>query len=555
MSFPQLAFANPELRRLARVHFSWRRVVLLTLLTLAGVIFFTLLAWGGAYNAKFDTVNISEFAKNANGFAQVGLFAALFVIAPAMTALSFVQEKLRGTAIFQQMSLIAPHKLLSGKFLGHGLISYLVAGLIFPMFLLTAPLDIPTNRRAPWILLSLIVGGLSWQAIALYGSAVAAGTNDKPMRGGLFLSPLIAGAGGISAIILVKTIDTAFYDWDYHRNTATFYGVTVPEFFIPLSALAFAGVWSYIGALRRVKDNQLIPLSPVTTWLFFVTGEVLLCGWLWGRASFDSLKRDSYYSGSSEDLTSKLVCFVAINLVVLVCLASSAALNRTQLREWQSVLRDPHYLFRRRELKNTALTLAFALISALIGYTALWFSYHAGLYDFPANLELATQLLPLLLAFTLTVIGAAALVQYTALGRFRWQGNTGVALVAGLFFLTLIGASMGGKKDSPFALANPALYVGAVTDHDRTLEMRAEIRSGAYLQRPACFENTGPYAREQLDNCLYKQQKSYYDEQATPLARSTMQMRAWGGVGLQTVWALLMLGLLFHKWRQLRVVE
>lgn len=542
MSFPQLAFANPELRRLARVHFSWRRVVLLTLLTLAGVFFFTLLAWGGAYDVLTKQVKISEFAKNANGFAQVGLFAALFVIAPAMTALSFVQEKLRGTAIFQQMSLIAPHKLLSGKFLGHGLISYLVAGLIFPMFLLTAPLDITTNRRAPWVLLTLIVGGLAWQAIALYASSVAAGTNDKPMRGGLFLSPLIAGAGGISALVMANLIHNG-NDW-----TAQFYNVTVPQFFFPLSALAFAGVWSYIGALRRVKDSQLIPLSPIPVWLFFVTGEVLLCGWLWGRAAYD---REAY---GATGLGVKLAWYAVLNLVILLCLAGSMALNRTQLREWQSVLRDPHYLFRRRELKNTLATFCIALGAALAGYVALWFSYHAGgLPDFPANLELTTQLLPLLLAFTLAVIGAVALVQYTALGRFRWQGNTGVALVAGLFVVTLIAANVSDHKESQFALGNPTLHIVAVTDHDRTMDMRAEIRSGAYLKRPACKEGQGDV--EQPPDCIYSTGIRYYDEQAIILERSTMLDRAWGGVIVQTVWALLMLGLLFYKWRQLRVVE
>ena len=83
------------------------------------------------------------------------------------------------------MSLLSPAKVLAGKFLGHGLLSYLIALLILPVFLAAAPLHNDTSQRASQLLCAIIVGGLSWQAVALYLSAVTAGTNDKPMRGGL----------------------------------------------------------------------------------------------------------------------------------------------------------------------------------------------------------------------------------------------------------------------------------------------------------------------------------------------------------------------------------
>ncbi len=540
MNFPQLSLANPELRRLARSNFSLNRALLASVLTILGLVFFTFVAWAEAYDSYAQRVNVANFGRNVNYFAQVGMFAALFVLAPALTALSFIQEKLRGTAIFQQMSLLSPSKVLIGKFLGHGLLSYLIALLILPVYLASAPLHSDTAKYASQILCAIIVGGLSWQAVALYLSAVTAGTNDKPMRGGLLLSPLLGGAGAIAAMFLVSTART--------DSVSYFYGVPVPFFFIPMSVLAFGGAWALIGALRHIKASQLIPLSPVTTWLFFLTGEALLCGFLWGRADFDTAL---YYNGGTAP-RALLMWYVFCNFAALLGLASSTVLNRTQLREWQSVLRDPHYLLRRTELLNTAKTFVIALGLAEAGLVALWFSYHAGLSDFPANLELFTQLLPLVLCLALSVIGAGALVQFSALCRFRWQGGAGVAFVAALFVATLIGASIVDKGNNVLALANPILYVAAVGEHDRTLEMTAEVRSGSYLQRPWCPENMGSFFVETEPRCINKYQKESFDKAAIALDRNTLTARAWGGVIIQMLWAILAFGLACYKWRNLR---
>ncbi len=63
---------------------------------------------------------------------MLALFGLLFVLAPATAALSFIQEKLRGTSIFQQMVLLSPFDLAVGKFFGSGLLAYFIAALILP---------------------------------------------------------------------------------------------------------------------------------------------------------------------------------------------------------------------------------------------------------------------------------------------------------------------------------------------------------------------------------------------------------------------------------------
>src|SRR3712207_96567 len=75
---------------------------------------------------------VMNFGAESYGVLTVLLFALLFVLRPATAGLSFVQERLRGTAIFQQMCLLSPFRLAAGKFWGAGALSYFVALLLLP---------------------------------------------------------------------------------------------------------------------------------------------------------------------------------------------------------------------------------------------------------------------------------------------------------------------------------------------------------------------------------------------------------------------------------------
>src|SRR3712207_198040 len=102
-----------------------------------------------AYRAGRLARQVEGFGNESYGVLTVLLFALLFVLGPATAGLSFVQERLRGTAIFQQMSLLSPFRLAAGKFWGAGALSYFVALLLLPCAL-----------AAAWL------GGVEWPKVA-----------------------------------------------------------------------------------------------------------------------------------------------------------------------------------------------------------------------------------------------------------------------------------------------------------------------------------------------------------------------------------------------------
>jgi hypothetical protein len=421
---------------------------------------------------------VKGFGAESYGILTVLLFALLFVLGPALAGLSFVQERLRGTAIFQQMTLLSPFRLASGKFWGTGALAYFVALLLLPCALAAAWLGGVEFDRVARLYLFLVVGGFAWQALGLYASAALCGASGGGPRGGLLVGPLVAVGGAVAALALNQffTADYAlmarklaeyavrgaslddYYYRSYQGFWWYFYGARVPAYAVVLGLVGFVGLWAFAGAVRRVKSWQLIPLGARPAWLFFGSACVLLTGLLWGRHLDDATP------------ASRLEVYMLLCWAGVAALAGESALTRNRLREWWSAEPGPVALLQRSEIKASIQTILVAAGFSLAGLFALWVSYHVDPLGNHPEYNLGSQFLPIALCFALTLTATVAFVQLCAMFRFRLGGWAGVALLAFVYaFAGATGALMK-KSDSTATLFNPLAYAAAVTKGDYYLD-------------------------------------------------------------------------------------
>lgn len=474
---------NPELLRGLRTTLPRRRALFVAGLTLALLAAAAWVVWNNAAPRWYD-VNMDDpeyvYALQMRSFGATGfsaltvvLFGLLFMLGPAMAGLSFVQERLRGTAIFQQMTLLSPFGMAWGKFWGAGALAYFVALMLLPCALAAAWLGEISPYKVTRLYLFLFVGGFAWQAVGLYASAALSGPSERALRGGLLVGPLVAVAGAVAAVALSQFFtadyesmaawlaDPSAYDFGEYRYRQYqffwwhFYGARVPAYAVVLGLLAFAGAWAFAGAVRRVKVWQLIPVGPRTAWLFYLTSAAAVVGLLWGRHVDDA-----------EPVT-RLQVYMALAWAAVALLAGGSALTRDRLREWWSADRDPLALLQRSEIKASAATLLVAAGVSLAGLCALWASYHVTPRGAWAEWRPFTQLLPIVACFALTLVATVAFVQFCAMFRFRIGGWAGVALLAGVYaFAGVAGEIFNERRDNPAALLNPVYYAKAVTRAD-----------------------------------------------------------------------------------------
>ena len=486
MAWNPAAVLNPELLRGLRTTLPKRRALFVAGLTAALLLAGAWVVWNNSLTRWYDTElsnhgnaamvyawQVRSFGATAYGVLTVALFGLLFMLGPAMAGLSFVQERLRGTAIFQQMTLLSPLRLASGKFWGAGALAYFVALMLLPCALAAAWLGEMSPHKVARLCLFLLVGGFAWQAVGLYASAALSGPSERALRGGLLVGPLVAVAGALAAVGLSQFF-TADYEmmaeWladpparglaDYqYRNYQSFwwhfYGARVPAYAVVLGLLGFAGAWAFAGAVRRVKVWQLIPVGPRAAWLFYLSSAAVVVGLLWGRHVDDTQP------------IARLVVYMALAWGAVALLAGGSALTRDRLREWWSADRDPMALLQRSEIKASAATLLVAGGVSLAGLFALWASYHVTPGGGPGGLKLFTQLLPIAACFALTLVATVAFVQFCAMFRFRIGGWAGVALLAGVYaFAGVAGAMLNERRHNAVSLLNPLLYAEAVTRGD-----------------------------------------------------------------------------------------
>lgn len=476
-------FGNPELERVLRINLPARRLLFIGGFALCAVLVVTGLAWN-SYAGKSYYTSYQQMTKAGNDAywaLTVLLFGLLFVLAPAMTALSFIQEKLRGTSIFQQMILLKPLDVALGKFLGSGAASHFAALIIMPFAALASIIGTQRPEDVLTLYLFLIVGGLSFQAIGLFASAAISSPAEKGLRGGLLIGPAVGALGAVNAILWYRYFTgykgSSYYMW-------RFYGMRVEGYVIILGLLIFIGLWAFVGAVRRIKASQLVPLKPWPVWLFFATAEALLVGILWGW------QPSSYYGleATGTAPVMHLIFYMVVNWGALLALAGSMALSRNGLREWWSAEGDPLGLFQRAEIRNSFKTFLIALVVAITGMVALWISYHADVREFPGNISLH-QLVPIVLGFALSIMGALCFIQYSAMQRFKARAWAGVGLVIAFYFVMGVAGLMFEKRNNTAFLVNPAFFAHELTRRDDYMG-RVSVRYNSYDESKIDFYNT-----------------------------------------------------------------
>lgn len=558
---PALAL-NPEFVRSLRTTLPRRRALFVAGLTAALLAAGAWVLWGRsvphlyslplddpAREAKLYAEHLENFGGTAYGLLTVLLFGLLFMLGPAMAGLSFVQERLRGTSVFQQMSLLSPFRLAAGKFWGAGALAYFVALMLLPCALAAAWLGGMNPRQVARLYLFLLAGGFAWQAAGLYASAALCGPSERAVRGGLLVGPLVSVGGAISGLALNRLF-TADYEemarWlagptpvgygerylysEYQAYWWHFYGARVPAYAVVLGLVGFAGLWAFAGAVRRVKVWQLVPVGPRVPWLFFVTACALVVGLLWGRHPDDSTP------------AGRLQVYMVLAWGAVAALAGGSALTRDRLREWWSADPGPLALLQRSEIKASAATLAVASAAALAGLLALWVSYHLGAPASHSDYKLLPQFLPVALCFALTLLATAAFVQFCAMHRFRVGGWAGVALLCVVYGFAGAAGLMLDGRDNAAALLNPIAYAEAVTKGDyyvdsdfdsepwNEAEMGAQYRAGRYFGKVVLPDHYTPHARPR------------YDAAAAAVK----------GLAAESAFALLCLALAALKWRRTR---
>ena len=453
---------NPELVRSIRTTLPPKRALFIGVLTIVLVHVVGAVIWNNAASRRYltSTEQVREAGEQMYWVLMLVLFALLFVLTPATAALSFIQEKVRGTSIFQQMVLLRPLSIAVGKFIGSGLIGYFVAALIFPFFFVSAVIGNIDARQFVRVSLFLLIGGLCCQAVGLLISAALSGPTDRFLRGNLLVGPAVGGMGALLAVALHSYFDRyIYYGGTYWRWN--FFGWQIRAYLVILGLLAFVGAWAFAGTVRRIKASQLIPLRPWPTWLFFASAEAVLIGLFWG-----GFTQPYDFRIFEMPPIARLIFYLLLNWAALVILAGSTALSRERLREWWSASDDPLAVFQRQEIKNVLITFGAALGIALAGLTALWASFHIYTAPTPQAVSSPAQLIAIAICFTLTVSGMAVFIQYCALHRFRIGAWAGVSLAI-IFYLVMgvVGASLEDKKNTA-ALLNPLVYANAITEGD-----------------------------------------------------------------------------------------
>lgn len=477
---------NPELDRILRINLPARRLLFIGGFALAIMLVVTGLQWNSRVGQAVVVTpdDIRFFARDTYWMLTVILFGLLFVLAPAMTALSFIQEKLRGTAIFQQMLLIEPLDIAVGKFLGSGAASYFASLIILPFALLAAFWGRQNFDDVFSLYLFLVVGGLSCQAVGLFVSAALSSPSEKPLRGGLLVGPAVGGLSAVMALYYYRYFSDNYYG---RSDPWHFFGITVEAYAVVLVFLVFIGVWAFAGAVRRIKASQLVPVKAWPVWLFFATAEALLVGALWGWQTSSRYQLNAYGTPPIRNLA----FYMVINWAALLALAGSVALGRNRLREAWSAGDDPLGLFQRREIRTNFKTFLIALLISIAGLVALWISYHLDAASFPQNIAL-NQLIPIALAFALSIAGALFFIQYSAMQRFRARAWAGVGLVVAFYLMMGVAGALFKDEDNTANLLNPAIFAYQLTRGDDYMD-RVSLKYTSYDESEVQFYNTARY--------------------------------------------------------------
>ncbi|MBI4851412.1 MAG: hypothetical protein HY819_06435 [Acidobacteria bacterium] len=459
-------FNNAEFLRNVRVQLTPRRLAFTCGLTVGLILISELLIWSATSPTQYspsDYDRIGAFGTasfNLLFFAQVILLVAM---APSMLGGNMIQERLRNTLIFQQMTLLSPHEVLLGKMFGSTAICYILAALLMPFAFVSGLLAKVSIGSMIGAYLVLFIGALSWQAVSLFFSTSAVNANENVGRN---LAGLSYSIGGLAVFFMIIFFNIFWRrNWEFQEETTYFFGLPIFNLSFALLVMAFVGFWAYVGAVRAFKDMQLVLLSPRTIWYFFITLEVLLVGWFWGaKTVWEQNLYSEQNTYQSEQSSFLILAYLVINWVFLTALAGISAISRNQLQEWWSGGDDAVSMLKRTEIKNSVFNYPIAVAIALIGAMVLWvsiylrFSGESLTYHFPIP-----TLLAILLGFAVTMVSAASFIQFCAMFRFKVANRAGAVLWIMLIIVAGIASGIFGPYSIP-GFFNPILFAGVLID-------------------------------------------------------------------------------------------
>ncbi len=451
-------FNNAEFLRNVRVQLTPRRLMFTSGLTLGLIIISELLIWAATAKTGYSSLDYNRWAEfgmasfNLLFFAQIILLTAM---APSVVGGSIIQERLRNTLIFQQMTLLSSHEVLLGKMFGSTIVYYVLAALIMPFAVLGGLIArIPLDSLVG-IYLVLLVGALSWQAVSLFISSSIVNAQEAAGRN---LAGLSYSIGGL-AVFFMMIFFNIFWrqSWEMQHGNTYFFGQPILALTFAVMVMLFIGVWAYVGAVRAFKDLQLIRLSPRTVWYFFIALEVLLVGWFWG-----GIISSEGYTGTSQEYFKRnigalFIAYLFINWIFLAALAGISVISRNQLREWWSGSLDAVSLLKRLEIKNSIINYPISIAIVLAGAVALWGSMYVGLPDRQNLLLPFSSLIAMIVAFVVTMLSMASFIQFCAMYRFRVANRAGLVLWVMIMVIAAIATGILGSESVP-GLFNPIVF-------------------------------------------------------------------------------------------------
>lgn len=460
-------FNNAEFLRNVRVQLTPRKLVFTLGLTLGLIFIGEILVWAGTAPTSYspaDYNHLKEFGKASFNLLFFSQLILLTAVAVSAVGGSMVQEKMRNTLIFQQMTLLSPHEVLLGKIFGSTAVYYLLAALMMPFSIISGSLGGISLDSLASIYATLFLSVLAWQAVSIYFSTVVVNASEIAGRN---FAGLSYSVGGI-AVFFMSIFFNVFWrtNWRMEEGKTFFYGIPISGLAFALMIIVFIGVWAYIGAVRALKDLQLIRLSSKTVWAFFITLEMLLVGWFWG-AKINNLPVDyrsygeEYYVVNTYGL---IIVYLVINWLFLMTLAAVSTISRNQLREWWSGESDAVSLLKRMEIKNSIVNYPIVIGIVLTGAIALWSSISWTLGQQNISTFSIAFLIVTLASFAISMISMASFIQLCAMFRFRMASQVGVIFWVLLLIIAGIATGIFGET-SIFALFNPIVFSGVLLDN------------------------------------------------------------------------------------------
>ncbi|MBX7218590.1 MAG: hypothetical protein K1Y36_01475 [Blastocatellia bacterium] len=474
-------FSNPEFVRNVRLQHNLMlggTVILVVVLALV-----EMLLWMSVYSNIVPPWEIwSKFGQTSFYVLLFGEFILFFCAAAGAIGSSFAKERVAGTLLFQQMTLLSPHEMILGKLLGAAAPCYLWTAMLLPFSLLAAGLANLDWWFVGQSYLILLVGGVAFQMLAMRASigaaADAAYANPAKIRRLEGVGPALGVASGV----LLFPAFGIFGEALFHNLPISFWGMSLPGIVVIVMLGLFIGGWSYGGAVRSYQKLQNKYLSPVPTWFFLGSVNFMAIGFLWNPDTGQTGHLGYFYQAAAARLTA----IIAVNFFLVLGPLAETLMTRERLREWFSPVNDHYSAFRRQSIINAFKSLLVAIGTAVVSLGLVWinlknqflgitiFKPHSDFTDWYSGFSFLGWL-TLTAAWLLSVAAMVGFTQYWSLTRPKANPFSGIGIWIGfLFLMVVIGVKAG--FDSMIWLNTPiSMIVGVLLkpEHAVGLSLKA----------------------------------------------------------------------------------